>query len=61
MRLLLFITLLFGIASGSIADSRYTIVDGTLIFDMTIEEPGYEFTGEVETYDAKAIKKSEKI
>lgn len=38
------------------AESRYTFVDNTLTFDMTIEELGYEFTGEVEAYDATEIK-----
>ncbi|MDB9857975.1 hypothetical protein OAC63_06300 [Amylibacter sp.] len=46
----------FGLnASELTAQSRYTVANGTLIFDMTIEEPSYEFTGSVESYDAEAI------
>ena len=35
--------------------SRYTIQGNTLIFDMAIEEPGHEFDGNLDEYDAKEI------
>lgn len=39
------------ISSGVLAQARYKIVDDTLIFDMTFEELGYEFDGELDEYD----------
>ena len=56
MRFLWVLIILVASATGLFAESRYTVVDNTLTFDMTIEEPGYEFTGEVEAYDATKIK-----
>ena len=48
----LFCLLLFGLhASGLTAQSRYTILNDTLTLDMTIEEPGYEFDGDLDEYD----------
>ena len=55
MRFLWVLIILVASATGLFAESRYTVVDNTLTFDMTIEEPGYEFTGEVEAYDATKI------
>ena len=39
------------ISSDVLAQARYKIVDDTLIFDMTFEELGYEFDGELDEYD----------
>jgi hypothetical protein len=36
------------ISSDVLAQARYKIVDDTLIFDMTFEELGYEFDGELD-------------
>ena len=44
-------------ATASIAiDSRYELKGDTLIFDMTIEKPGYEFTRQLEMYDEMWIR-----
>ena len=56
MRFLWVLIILVASTTGVFAESRYAVVDDTLIFDMTIEEPGFEFTGAVETYDATEIK-----
>ena len=52
----LFCLLLFGLhASGLTAQSRYTILNDTLTLDMTIEEPGYEFDGDLDEYDEDEV------
>ena len=56
MRLFLLLSILAISASGLLAEVRYKVVGDTLIFNMTIEEPGFEFTKGVETYDITAIK-----
>ena len=44
-------------SSASLAlDSRYELKGDTLIFDMTIEKPGYEFTRQLEMYDEMWIR-----
>ena len=56
MRFLWVLIILVASSTGLFAESRYAVIDDTLIFDMTIEETGYEFTGGVEAYDATEIK-----
>ena len=52
----LFCLLLFGLhASGLTAQSRYTILNDTLTLDMTMEEPGYEFDGDLDEYDEDEV------
>ena len=38
------------------AQSRYEVVVDTLVFDMSIEEGGFEFTGYLEAYDVNLLK-----
>ena len=53
---LLFCLLFFWFhATGLTAQSRYTILDDTLTLDMTIEEPGYEFDGDLDEYDEDEV------
>ena len=53
----IFVILLNIWATASIAiDSRYELKGDTLIFDMTIEKPGYEFTRQLEMYDEMWIR-----
>ena len=56
MRFVWVLFVLLASTTGLLSQSRYEIVGETLVFDMTIEEPGYDFTGEIETYDSTAIK-----
>ena len=37
------------------AESRYRLVENTLIFNMTLKDPEHEFTGKLESYDSKKI------
>ena len=55
MRLFLLLSILATSGSGLLAEVRYEVVGDTLIFNMTIEEPGFEFTMGVESYDVTAI------
>ena len=55
MRIPLLLSILATSASGLLAEVRYEVVGDTLIFNMTIEEPGFEFTKGVESYDVTAI------
>ena len=53
---LLFCLLFFWFhAAGLTAQSRYTILNDTLTLDMTIEEPGYEFDGDLDEYDEDEV------
>ena len=42
-------------ASGLTAESRYSIEGDTLTLDMRVEEPGYEFDGELDGYDETEV------
>ena len=54
-RFILLLSLLFISSMSMYAQSRYTILDDTLTLDMTIEEPGYEFDGDLDEYDEDEV------
>ena len=56
MRLILILFLFAGAANVSAQSSRYELDGETLNFDMTIEKPGHEFTGQLEMYDEMWIR-----
>ena len=56
MRLILILFLFTGAANVSAQSSRYELDGDTLNFDMTIEKPGHEFTGQLEMYDEMWIR-----
>jgi hypothetical protein len=53
----LILALLFSISASIVtsADRRYGIGGETLTFDMRIEDPKHEFTGQLEMYDSNEI------
>lgn len=55
MRLLLLLGVFIASGSISLAQSRYQHIGQTLIFDMTLEEQGYQNTKQLEMYDVKLI------
>ncbi|CAI8244489.1 Uncharacterised protein [marine metagenome] len=57
MKSLLFVCFLsFGLSPTKLfAESRYTIVNHTLIFNMRISEPGYDFDGGLDLYDRDEV------
>ena len=55
MRWILLLSFLLSSPASGFAESRYTIVDDTLTLDMTIEEPGYEFDGDLDEYDGDEV------
>ena len=55
MRIPLLLSILATLGSSLLAEVRYEVVGDTLIFNMTIEESGFEFTKGVESYDVTAI------
>ena len=56
MRCVLIIFLTIWATCSASSESRYELKGDTLIFDMTIEKPGYEFTGQLEMYDEMWIR-----
>ena len=56
MRFVLIILLIIWATASIALESRYELKDDTLIFDMTIEKPGYKFTRQLELYDEMWIR-----
>jgi hypothetical protein len=54
-RFVLLLSLLFISSMSMFAQGRYTIEGDTLTLDMTVEEPGYEFDGELDGYDGTEV------
>jgi hypothetical protein len=55
MKLILTFLIAFWTASASAQGSRYELDGNTLNFDMRIEDPKYEFSGQLEMYDSNEI------
>ncbi|MDA9346561.1 hypothetical protein N9R66_00925 [bacterium] len=55
IRFFLTVFLVFTAVTSLFAQSRYTIEGDTLTLDMTVEEPGYEFDGELDGYDETEV------
>jgi len=55
MRSLLVLSFLLLSTGSLLGQSRYTIEGDTLALDMTVEEPGYEFDGELDGYDGTEV------
>ena len=55
MKLFLIIFIIFWAVNVSAQSSRYELVGDTLNFNMRIEDPKHEFTGQMEMYDSNEI------
>ena len=55
MQIILIILSMFWSSNVAAFESRYRLDGNTLTFDMTIEDPKYKFTGQLEMYDSSEI------